>query len=89
MTREEFQAKCRDPGVAATHRSFTKTQPTRESNSTQVRRGLKWRRFGLVGLMRQWLQGFFPILLIALMVQIIAPIGATWTAAAVWPQRGI
>jgi hypothetical protein len=36
-----------------------------------------------VGLMRQRLQGFFPILLIALMVQIFAPIGATRTAAAV------
>jgi hypothetical protein len=32
--------------------------------------------------MRQRLQGFFPILLIALMVQIFAPIGAIWTAAA-------
>jgi hypothetical protein len=32
--------------------------------------------------MRQRLHGFFPILLIALMVQIFAPIGATWTAAA-------
>ncbi len=31
--------------------------------------------------MRQRLHGFFPILLIALMVQILAPIGATWTAA--------
>jgi len=32
--------------------------------------------------MRQRLHGFFPILLIALMVQIFAPIGATWKAAA-------
>jgi hypothetical protein len=32
--------------------------------------------------MRQRLQGFLPILLIALMVQILAPIGAAWMAAA-------
>jgi hypothetical protein len=31
--------------------------------------------------MRQRLHGYLPILLIALMVQIFAPIGATWTAA--------
>jgi hypothetical protein len=31
--------------------------------------------------MRQRLPGFLPILLIALMVQILAPVGATWTAA--------
>jgi len=31
--------------------------------------------------MRQRLHGYFPILLIALMVQIFAPIGATWSAA--------
>jgi hypothetical protein len=30
--------------------------------------------------MRQRLHGYLPILLIALMVQILAPIGATWTA---------
>jgi hypothetical protein len=41
--------------------------------------------------MRQRLHGFFPILLIALMVQILAPIGATWTAAvaASDPLRGL
>ncbi len=41
--------------------------------------------------MRQRLRGFFPILLIALMVQIFAPIGATWTAAiaAADPLRGL
>lgn len=41
--------------------------------------------------MRQRLRGFFPILLIALMVQIFAPIGATWTAAiaASDPLRGV
>ena len=41
--------------------------------------------------MRQRLRGFFPILLIALMVQILAPIGATWTAAvaAADPLRGL
>ena len=41
--------------------------------------------------MRQRLRGFFPILLIALMVQILAPIGATWTAAvaASDPLRGL
>jgi DUF2946 family protein len=31
--------------------------------------------------MRQRLRGFIPILLLALMVQILAPIGATWAAA--------
>jgi DUF2946 family protein len=41
--------------------------------------------------MRQRLHGFFPILLIALMVQIFAPIGATWAAAvaAADPLRAI
>ena len=41
--------------------------------------------------MRQRLHGFFPILLIALMVQILAPIGATWAAAvaASDPLRGV
>ncbi len=32
--------------------------------------------------MRQRLQAFLPIMLIALMVQILAPIGLAWTAAA-------
>jgi len=32
--------------------------------------------------MRQRLQAFLPIVLIALMVQILAPIGAAWAAAA-------
>jgi Protein of unknown function (DUF2946) len=42
-------------------------------------------------LMRQRLHGFFPILLIALMVQIFAPIGATWmvAVAASDPLRGL
>ena len=31
--------------------------------------------------MRRRLQGFLPVLLLALMVQILAPIGATWAAA--------
>ena len=41
--------------------------------------------------MRHRLRGFFPILLIALMVQILAPIGATWTVAiaASDPLRGL
>ena len=41
--------------------------------------------------MRQRLHGFFPILLIALMVQIFAPIGATWAAAVATadPLRGL
>ncbi len=41
--------------------------------------------------MRQRLHGFFPLLLIALVVQILAPIGATWTVAlaASDPLRGI
>jgi hypothetical protein len=41
--------------------------------------------------MRQRLLGFLPILLIALMVQILAPIGATWATAlaASDPLRGV
>ncbi|MGC2082110.1 MAG: DUF2946 domain-containing protein [Bradyrhizobium sp.] len=41
--------------------------------------------------MRQRLRGLFPILLIALMVQMFAPIGAAWTAAiaASDPLRGL
>jgi hypothetical protein len=34
-----------------------------------------------VALMRRRLQKFLPIILIALVVQILAPIGATWAAA--------
>ncbi|WP_316160031.1 DUF2946 family protein [Bradyrhizobium sp. SZCCHNRI20481] len=41
--------------------------------------------------MRQRLQAFLPIMLIALMVQILAPIGAAWAAAsaAADPLRGL
>ncbi|MGJ5031251.1 DUF2946 family protein [Bradyrhizobium sp. HKCCYLS2038] len=38
--------------------------------------------------MRQRLQAFLPIVLVALMVQILAPIGAAWAARAD-PLRGI
>jgi Protein of unknown function (DUF2946) len=54
-------------------------QRMRDLDSRHVRRFS--RSVDLVGLMRQRLQLLIPVLLVALMVQILAPVGASWAAA--------
>ena len=59
--------------------------------STRGARSVTTGPFIWQALMRQRLQAFLPIVLIALMVQILAPIGAAWAAALVKadPLRGV